>query len=298
MRKKAFKAQVNRIGVSVIGQSKNITPADKKMYALRDVTGTVRSTPLIASSIMSKKLASGADAICLDVKVGNGAFMTDLEEARKLAELMVSIGKLAGRKVTAILTNMDEPLGFAVGNSLEVIEAIETLKGNGPKDLETIVLEVGSYLLEDAGILNKLDAKKLLLEKLNNGEAFNKLVELVEAQGGDISYIKDVNKFKKARHIKPLLAEKTGFIESMTTIDVGLAAAYLGAGRETVNGDIDPVVGIVFKKKIGDRVEVGDVILEIHANEKGLKDAYDTLNNAIIIGKKKNDVTLIEGVIV
>lgn len=298
LEEKAFKAQVNRIGVSVIGQSKNITPADKKMYALRDVTGTVRSTPLIASSIMSKKLASGADAICLDVKVGNGAFMTDLEEARKLAELMVSIGKLAGRKVTAILTNMDEPLGFAVGNSLEVIEAIETLKGNGPKDLETIVLEVGSYLLEDAGILNKLDAKKLLLEKLNNGEAFNKLVELVEAQGGDISYIKDVNKFKKARHIKPLLAEKTGFIESMTTIDVGLAAAYLGAGRETVNGDIDPVVGIVFKKKIGDRVEVGDVILEIHANEKGLKDAYDTLNNAIIIGKKKNDVTLIEGVIV
>lgn len=294
----AFIKQVNEIGVAVIGQSKNITPADKKMYALRDVTATVRSIPLIASSIMSKKLASGADAICLDVKVGNGAFMSDIEEAKKLAELMVSIGKLAGRRVKAILTNMDEPLGFAVGNSLEVIEAIETLKGNGPKDLETVVLEVGSYLIEDAGILNKNDAMVLLKEKLHNGEAFNKLVELVVAQGGDVSYIKNIDKFKKATQIIPLVADKEGFIESMTTIDIGLAAAYLGAGRETVDGKIDPAVGIMFKKKIGDRVNVGDVILEIHANEKGVEDAFNTLKNAIHIGSKKNEVTLIEGVIV
>lgn len=294
----SFIKQVNEIGVAVIGQSKNITPADKKMYALRDVTGTVRSIPLIASSIMSKKLASGADAICLDVKVGNGAFMSDIEEAKKLAELMVNIGKLAGRKVKAILTNMDEPLGFSVGNSLEVIEAIETLKGNGPKDLETVVLEVGSYLIEDAGIATKDEAMTLLKEKLDNGEAFNKLIELVSAQGGDISFIKDVSKFKKASRIIPLIADKEGFIESMTTIDIGLAAAYLGAGRETVDGQIDPAVGIVFKKKIGDRVMVGDVILEIHANDKGIEDAFNTLKEAIHIGSKKNEVTLIEGVIV
>lgn len=294
----SFIKQVNEIGVAVIGQSKNITPADKKMYALRDVTGTVRSIPLIASSIMSKKLASGADAICLDVKVGNGAFMSDIEEAKKLAELMVNIGKLAGRKVKAILTNMDEPLGFSVGNSLEVIEAIETLKGNGPKDLETVVLEVGSYLIEDAGIATKDEAMTLLKDKLDNGEAFNKLIELVSAQGGDISFIKDVSKFKKASRIIPLIADKEGFIESMTTIDIGLAAAYLGAGRETVDGQIDPAVGIVFKKKIGDRVMVGDVILEIHANDKGIEDAFNTLKEAIHIGSKKNDVTLIEGVIV
>ena len=293
----AFKDQVNRIGLSVIGQSKNITPADKKMYALRDVTATVPSIPLIASSIMSKKLASGADAICLDVKVGNGAFMSDLEEAKKLATLMVQIGKLSGRSVKAILTNMDEPLGLGVGNSLEVIEAIETLKGNGPKDLETVVLEIGSYLLEDAGIASKSEALMLLKEKIANGEAFNKLVELVEAQGGDSSYIHHPEKFEKAKHIIPLKAEKAGYIESMTTIDIGLAAAYLGAGRETVDGLIDPAVGLVFNKKIGDYVQVGDTILYIHANDKGLEDATKTLKAAIKIGEKQNHVTLIEGVI-
>lgn len=292
-----FKKQVNQIGISVIGQSKNITPADKKMYALRDVTGTVPSIPLIASSIMSKKLASGADAICLDVKVGNGAFMTDIEEAKTLARLMVEIGKLSGRSVKAILTNMDEPLGYGVGNTIEVIEAIETLKGNGPKDLENVVLEIGSYLLEDAGIASKSEATKLLKSKIKNGEAFNKLIELVEAQGGDISYIKDPSKFKKANQIVELKAEKAGYIESMTTIDIGLAAAYLGAGRETVDGEIDFAVGLIFKKKIGDYVNVGDTILEIHANEKGLNDAINTLKKAIFIGDKKQEVTLIEGVI-
>lgn len=293
----AFKAQVNRIGISVIGQSKNITPADKKMYALRDVTGTVPSIPLIASSIMSKKLASGADAICLDVKVGNGAFMTDLEEAKKLAILMVQIGKLAGKRVKAILTNMDEPLGFAVGNTLEVIEAIETLKGNGPKDLENVVLEIGAYLLEDAGIANKTEAIDLLKSKLENGEALAKLVELVEAQGGDSSYIKNPSKFTKSTQVIALKAKKAGYIESMTTIDIGLAAAYLGAGRETVDGVIDPAVGILFHKKIGDYVEVGDVILDIHANQKGLDEALSTLEKAIHIGSQKKEVVLIEGVI-
>lgn len=298
LEEKAFKDQVNKIGLAVIGQSKNITPADKKMYALRDVTATVPSIPLIASSIMSKKLASGADAICLDVKVGNGAFMTDLVEAKKLATIMVQIGKLAGRSVKAILTNMDEPLGLGVGNSLEVIEAIETLKGHGPKDLETVVLEIGSYLLEDAGIANKADAMIMLKSKIDNGEAFNKFVELVEAQGGDVSYIHHPEKFEKARHIVELKAKKAGYIESMTTIDIGIAAAYLGAGRETVDGLIDPAVGLVFKKKIGEYVELGETILYIHANDKGLKDAVRTLEGAIHIGTKKNAVTLIEGVII
>jgi pyrimidine-nucleoside phosphorylase len=192
---------------------------------------------------------------------------------------------------------MDEPLGLGVGNSLEVIEAIETLKGNGPKDLETVVLEIGSYLLEDAGIASKSEALVLLKEKIANGEAFNKLVELVEAQGGDSSYIHHPVKFEKAKHIIPLKAEKAGYIESMTTIDVGLAAAYLGAGRETVDGLIDPAVGLVFNKKIGDYVQVGDTILYIHANDKGLEDATKTLKAAIKIGEKQNHVTLIEGVI-
>ena len=294
----SFKAQVNKIGISVIGQSKNITPADKKMYALRDVTGTVPSIPLIASSIMSKKLASGADAICLDVKVGNGAFMTDLEEAKKLAILMVQIGKLAGKSVKAILTNMDEPLGFAVGNTLEVIEAIETLKGKGPKDLESVVLEIGSYLLEDAGIAKKDEALNLLKSKLHNGEAFNKLVELVKAQGGDDAYILNPEKFEKASQIVPLHATKDGYIESMVTIDIGLAAAFLGAGRETVDGVIDPAVGIVFKKKIGDFVKKGEVILEVHANQKGLNEAMKTLEKSIHIGDEKHEVILIEGVII
>lgn len=293
----AFKAQVNKIGISVIGQSKNITPADKKMYALRDVTGTVPSIPLIASSIMSKKLASGADAICLDVKVGNGAFMTDLEEAKKLAILMVQIGKLAGKSVKAILTNMDEPLGFAVGNTLEVIEAIETLKGQGPKDLESVVLEIGSYLLEDAGIASKQAAMDLLKSKLHNGEALNKLVELVQAQGGDASFILNPEKFIKASQVLPLLAQEDGYIDSMVTIDIGLAAAFLGAGRETVDGVIDPAVGIVFKKKIGDYVRKGDVILEVHANQKGVQEAMQTLEKSIKIGQQKHEVVLIEGVI-
>jgi pyrimidine-nucleoside phosphorylase len=297
LEEEAFKAQVNKIGISVIGQSKNITPADKKMYALRDVTGTVPSIPLIASSIMSKKLASGADAICLDVKVGNGAFMTDLEEAKKLAILMVQIGKLAGKSVKAILTNMDEPLGFAVGNTLEVIEAIETLKGQGPKDLESVVLEIGSYLLEDAGIASKNDAMVLLKSKLHNGEALHKLVELVTAQGGDASYILNPEKFIKAGKVLPLLAKEEGYIDAMVTIDIGLAAAFLGAGRETVDGIIDPAVGIVFKKKIGDYVHKGDVILEVHANEKGVQEALSTLEKSIKIGQQKHEVVLIEGVI-
>jgi len=292
-----FIKQVNKIGLAVIGQSSNITPADKKLYALRDVTGTVPSIPLIASSIMSKKLASGADAICLDVKVGSGAFMTTIEEATKLAELMVSIGNLAGRKVYAILTNMDEPLGNNIGNTLEVIEAIDMLKGQGPNDLKVVVYEIAKLLLEAAGIAKGDEAVKLLDQKIQSGEAFEKLVQMVEAQGGDSNTVKDYSLLPQAKQVVPMTANKAGYIESMDTMMVGHAGMLLGAGRQTIHDDIDPAVGLVFKNKIGDYVNIGDTICELHANEIGIEEALNILESAIHIGNKKNTVTLIEGVI-
>ena len=201
-----FVNQVNEIGISVIGQSGDITPADKLLYALRDVTGTVPSIPLIASSIMSKKLASGADVVCLDVKVGSGAFMESISEARKLASLMVNIGSLAGMKVYAVITSMDEPLGYKIGNTLEVIETIDALNGKGPKDLLEVTFKIGELLLEASGIAKGDRARRLMEEKINNKEALNKLKELVKAQGGDVSYIEDYNNFPKAKilfHLKP-----------------------------------------------------------------------------------------------
>ncbi len=293
----AFIDQVNKIGLAVIGQSDNITPADKKIYALRDVTATVPAIPLIASSIMSKKLASGADAICLDVKVGSGAFMTNIDEARKLAQLMVSIGRLAGKKVSAILTNMDEPLGNKIGNTLEVIEAIEMLKGKGPNDLKVVVYEIAAHLLDAAGIVSRDQASKLLDEKIENGEAFNKLVEMVQYQGGDTNVILDPNTFTKAKQVVPFKATKSGFIESMKTQNIGIAAMLLGAGRETMDDKIDMAVGLDFVKKIGDQVSKGDVICYLHANDKGLNQALDLLEKSIEIGPNQRKVTLIEDVI-
>ena len=292
-----FIKQVNEIGLAVIGQSDNITPADKKLYALRDVTGTVPSIPLIASSIMSKKLASGANAICLDVKVGSGAFMETIEEATELAELMVSIGNLAGRKVTAILTNMDEPLGYNIGNALEVKESIETLKGNGPEDLKVVVYEIATHLLEASSIASGKEAKKLLDKAIESGEAFNKLVEMVRYQGGNVETILNPDLLPKAKHIISFNASEDGYIESMNTEEVGIAAMLLGAGRETIKDKIDMAVGLVFMKKIGDYVKKGEPIIHLHANEKGVEQALERLKNAIKIGPKKNEVTLIEGII-
>ena len=292
-----FINQVNEIGLSVIGQSKNITPADKLLYALRDVTGTVPSIPLIASSIMSKKLASGADVICLDVKVGSGAFMSSIEEAEKLAKLMVQIGNLAGKKVYAVLTNMDEPLGLNIGNSLEVIEAIETLKGNGPKDLETVCFEIGKLLLEAANIASGDEALKLMKEKIDSGEALNKLVEMVKRQGGNANWILNTDLFPKAKEIVPFKAFKSGYIEKMDTLNVGVAAMVLGAGRETKDDDIDFSVGLSFKKKIGDYVNEGDVICELYVNDIGKEQALELLTNSITIGMNKKEITLIERII-
>ena len=281
-----FVKQVNKIGLAIVGQTGNLTPADKKLYALRDVTATVSSIPLIASSIMSKKLASGSNAICLDVKVGSGAFMKDIETASKLAELMVKIGKNAGRSMTAILTDMDEPLGCAVGNQLEVIEAINTLNGNGPKDLTDICLEIGSYLVYDAKMTSSLEeAKELLKRQISNKEALAKLVELVKEQSGDASYVLDVNKFQPAKEIIPVISDKSGYVTYINALEIGVGSMLLGGGRETMADVIDPSVGIVLVKKIDDYVNIGDVLAYVHSNGKNTETVLNKVLNAYEMGE-------------
>lgn len=293
-----FVKQVNKIGLAIVGQTGNLTPADKKLYALRDVTATVNSIPLIASSIMSKKLASGSNAICLDVKVGSGAFMKDIESATKLARLMVEIGKNAGRSMTAILTDMDEPLGLAIGNQLEVIEAINTLKGNGPKDLTDICLEIGSYLVVDAKVANTFEeAKELLKAQIANGEALKKLAELAEAQGGDGSYVLDPTKFESAKEIIPVIAKEAGYITYINALEIGVSSMLLGGGRETMNDIIDPAVGIVLNKKIEDYVQPGDVLAYVHTNGKNTETVLNRVYNAFEFGTDLHKKELILKVI-
>lgn len=288
---------VSKHGLAVIGQSDDVTPADKLLYALRDVTGTVDSVPLMASSIMSKKLASGSDVICLDVKYGSGAFMHTVADAENLANVMVKIGKLAGKKMTAMITSMDEPLGHKIGNGLEVYEAIETLKGNGPEDLVTVVTEIGAYLTVDAKIFKTLEeARKELRKTLTDGRAFGKLKEMVVAQKGDVSMIDHPEKFLTAKTHK-IYADKAGFIESFKTTDIGTAARLLGAGRLTKEDVLDLDVGVDIHKKIGDKVEKGDLLATIYHNDKGLKQATEVLNSAIKIGKTQKPAELIAKVI-
>jgi len=297
MSEKDFIKQVNEIGLAIIGQSDNITPADKYIYALRDVTGTVPAIPLIASSIMSKKLASGANAICLDVKVGSGAFLETITEAKKLAELMVNIGNLAGRKMSAIITSMDEPLGNNIGNALEVKEAIEMLKGGGPEDLKIVVYEICKQLLIAAEITCEKEAEALLDEKISSGEAFNKLVEMVVAQGGDKEVILNPELLPTAKYKIPFIAYKSGFIEEMDTEQIGVAGMLLGAGRRTLDDEIDMAVGLEFVNKVGAYVNKDDVICYLHANSKNVEQSLKILQEAIKIGKNKRVLKLIEGVI-
>jgi pyrimidine-nucleoside phosphorylase len=262
---------VSENGLAVIGQSDDVTPADKLLYALRDVTGTVDSVPLMASSIMSKKLASGSDVICLDVKYGSGAFMHTVKDAENLANVMVKIGNLAGKKMTAMITSMDEPLGHKIGNGLEVYEAIETLNGRGPEDLVTVVTEIGAYLTVDAKIFKTLDeARKELRKTLTDGRAFNKLRLMVVSQKGDVSMIDHPEKFltAKTHHV---YADKDGYVESFLTTDIGTAARLLGAGRLTKEDVLDLAVGVDVHKKIGDRVTKGDLLATIYHYDKGLK---------------------------
>lgn len=293
-----FKEQVNRIGVAVVGQSGSIAPADKKIYALRDVTGTVDSMPLIASSIMSKKLASGADAIVLDVKVGSGAFMKSKSDAFALSKLMVEIGRKAGKKVTAILTNMDEPLGHKIGNALEVYEAIETLEGHGPNDLVEVVSVITGLLLKDAKIVKTSEeGYKRAKETLQTGQALYKLREFVAAQGGDVSYIDDKEKLLGHSKTYVIRAEKDGYVESMNALQFGIAAMKLGAGRMHKDDVIDLKVGLDLHVKIGNQVKVGDPIVTLYHNDKGLNEAIKLISESYVIGPEKKEVVLIEDMI-
>ena len=285
-----FFNQVNEIGVAIIGQSSNITPADKKLYALRDVTGTVESIGLIASSIMSKKLASGANNIVLDVKVGKGAFMKDLETATKLAETMVKIGKKANRETVATLTDMEQPLGYAIGNSLEVIEAIETLKNNGPKDFDTLCRALSKEIVLVAGLAeNEEEALKMVDEVILNKEALNKLGEMIEYQGGNKEVINDYSIMKEASQEIDLLylEDNECYVYGIDALMIGEAAMNLGAGRAKIDDVIDHSVGIVLRKKVGDKVVKGDVIATIYANEKGIDIASKMIIDAYTMSQEE-----------
>lgn len=281
----AFINQVNDIGIAITGQTGNLAPADKKLYALRDVTATVENISLIASSIMSKKLASGADAIVLDVKTGSGAFMKKEEDAKRLAEEMVRIGKGAGRKMAALITDMDQPLGFAVGNSLEVIEAINTLKGNGPKDLTELCLNLGTYMILAArDDLDKESAEKELMRVIKDGSALKKLAELVEAQGGNPDAVYDTGMLKVAENVTNVVAKESGYIKSIQSEQIGKASMILGGGRATKEDVIDLSVGVVLSKKKGDKVEKGETIATIYSNNADkAKEAECTVLDAYTI---------------
>ncbi|MCI8991415.1 MAG: pyrimidine-nucleoside phosphorylase [Eubacterium sp.] len=277
-----FTEKVNRHYIAVAGQSGELAPADKKMYALRDVTGTVDEISLIASSIMSKKLAAGCDAIVLDVTYGQGAFMKTKEDAEKLAALMVKIGKSAGKKMSAVITSMCEPLGYSVGNALEVIEAIEALKGNAPKDLMEVVFALGEQMLLLAGrAKERNEARKLMEEAIASGAALEKLKELVVSQGGNPACIDVPELFPTAPHQTDILSEKEGYVTDLDALAVGLASMHLGGGRAAKEDGIDLSVGVVLRKKCGDYVKKGDVLAQVHSREshpqeviRSIKEAY------------------------
>lgn len=261
-----FKDQVNHIGIALVGGMGNLVPADKKIYALRDVTGTVDSIPLIASSIMSKKLASGASSIVIDLKIGSGALVNNLEEAKELASLTVKIGKNNNKKTACVLTNMDEPLGYAVGNSIEVIEAINTLKGDGPKDLTDLVIKLGSLMVSMGLNISEKEAEEKVKENLYNGKGYEKMLEWVKAQGGDI------NNIPLAKHSKEIIPPSDGYISSINALEIGKLSRRLGAGRLTKDDEIDPTVGIILKHKVGEHVEKGETLATILYNEKEITD--------------------------
>lgn len=289
---------VNRDKVAVIGQSGNLTPADKKLYALRDVTGTVNSIPLIASSIMSKKIAAGADAIVLDVKTGDGAFMKTQEDAEELAHAMVRIGNHVGRKTIAIISDMSQPLGFAIGNALEVKEAIETLQGKGPKDLTELVLTLGSQMVILAGkAKTSEEAKEMLLDAIHSGKALAKFKEFLANQGGDASIVDDLTKLPQAKYKIELPAKQSGYISRIVADEIGVASMILGAGRATKEDVIDLAVGLVLHKKVGDKVEEGESILTIYSNRENVEDVKQKLYDNIFIADTATAPTLIHTVI-
>lgn len=263
-----FMTQVNDIGLSVIGQSGNLAPADKKLYALRDVTATVESIPLIASSVMSKKIAAGANAIVLDVKTGSGAFMKTLEHSEQLAQAMVDIGTEVGRNTAAVISDMDQPLGFAIGNALEVQESIETLKGNGPEDLTELCLTLGAHMVILGGKSDSVEsAKQLLRDQIASGAALDKFKAFITAQGGDASIVDDPTKLPQAPFIVEVKASDSGFVNAIEAEQLGIAAMLLGAGRATYDASIDYAVGVTLRKKFGDPVNAGDTLALLHVRE-------------------------------
>lgn len=295
-----FMENVNKINIAIMGQSGNLVPADKKLYALRDVTATVDNMSLIASSIMSKKLASGADAIVLDVKVGDGAFMKTPETAKELAQEMVDIGKHLGRETIGVISDMDQPLGYAIGNSLEVMEAIELLKGNGPKDLLELTLTIGSNMLLCAKMAeSEEEARKMLMENIENGKGLEKLKDFVKAQGGDISPIDDYSKFPQAKYVEKVTSPVDGYITKIHAEAFGLIAMELGAGRATKESEIDLAVGIVLNKKRGEKVNKGDVLAYIHSNseEKIEKARKSILENIVIEDSYDLNIPLIYDIV-
>ena len=295
---KDFIKLVNDNQVAVIGQSGNLTPADKKLYALRDVTGTVNSIPLIASSIMSKKIAAGADAIVLDVKTGSGAFMKTLDDAEALAHAMVRIGNNVGRNTMAIISDMSQPLGNAIGNALELKEAIATLKGNGPKDLTELVLTLGSQMVVLAEQATSLDeARQMLIDAIKTGKALNKFKTFLSNQGGDDSIVDSPEKLPSAKYQVEFKAKKDGYITEIIANEIGIASMMLGAGRQTKEDVIDLGVGIVLNKKVGEHVEKGENILTIHTNTKEIDDILYKLDNSITIESKGEAPTLIHKII-
>ncbi|MGI6714408.1 MAG: pyrimidine-nucleoside phosphorylase [Bacilli bacterium] len=285
-----FTKQVNEIGLAIIGQTGQLVPADKKLYALRDVTATVQSMPLISSSIMSKKLASGSDTILLDVKFGSGAFMKTIAEARTLAQTMVAIGRGLNRDTRAMLTDMDQPLGRAVGNILEVKEAIATLNGGGPADFRELCLTAVAIMLVQAKLVPSLEeGKKRAEANLQNGKALAKFKAMVQAQGGQVEYIDHPERFAQAQHLVPVLAQDRGYVVHIDSYAIGVAGMELGAGRATKDDAIDYTAGIIIGKKVGDRVEIGEVLAELHTNLEQSKIAavVSKVRNAYTLEKKK-----------
>jgi len=295
-----FAAQVGRCSLAVIGQSADLAPADKKLYALRDVTATVDSIPLISSSIMSKKLAAGTKSIVLDVKCGRGSFMKTPADAKKLAETMVKIGKAHGRRTAAVITNMDLPLGHAIGNALEVCEAIEVLNGGGPSDLKTVCLTLASLMVEFSCKIPSNEAKARVNDALISGKAFEKFCEWIRQQGGDDAYARDTSLFGKAKYFCDILSDRDGYILSCDAEKIGLAAMTLGAGRATKDSVIDPRAGVILLKKPSDEVKRGDVIARLFTEKK---DTFDAARDQIISALEFTDTapekpTLIHEIIV
>ncbi|EJR74023.1 pyrimidine-nucleoside phosphorylase [Bacillus cereus] len=284
--KEQFMDIVNRDKVAVIGQTGNLTPADKKIYALRDVTGTVNSIPLIASSIMSKKIAAGADAIVLDVKTGAGAFMKTEEDAKELAHAMVRIGNNVGRQTMAVISDMSQPLGFAIGNALEVKEAIDTLKGEGPEDLTELVLVLGSQMVVLAKKANTLEeAREMLIEVMKNGKATAKFKEFLSNQGGDSSIVDNPEKMPQAKYVIDVPAKTSGVISNIVADEIGIAAMLLGAGRATKEDEIDLAVGLMLRKKVGDAVKEGEPFVTIYANRENVEDVKAKIYENISIAE-------------